>query len=96
MPTLTSLPSPRMPQLRVRGKNRKELLGGFLRNIVKSADEALITGMSGLKVTPGAPLWMQPRASSPQQTLRPRVAVGGKPLVGPSLDGDLPSLGVCG
>nr|XP_031304345.1 sorting nexin-32 isoform X4 [Camelus dromedarius] len=35
--------------LRVRGKNRKELLGGFLRNIVKSADEALITGMSGLK-----------------------------------------------
>ncbi|TKC37013.1 hypothetical protein EI555_002714, partial [Monodon monoceros] len=35
--------------LSVRGKNRKELLGGFLRNIVKSADEALITGMSGLK-----------------------------------------------
>ncbi|XP_025860199.2 sorting nexin-32 isoform X4 [Vulpes vulpes] len=35
--------------LSVRGKNRKELLGGFLRNIVKSADEALITRMSGLK-----------------------------------------------
>ncbi|XP_032735378.1 sorting nexin-32 isoform X1 [Lontra canadensis] len=35
--------------LSVRGKNRKELLGGFLRNIVKSADEALITSMSGLK-----------------------------------------------
>lgn len=35
--------------LSVRGKNRKELLGGFLRNIVKSADEAVITGMSGLK-----------------------------------------------
>ncbi|KAM5225379.1 sorting nexin-32 isoform 5-T5 [Hipposideros larvatus] len=35
--------------LSVRGKNSKELLGGFLRNIVKSADEALITGMSGLK-----------------------------------------------
>ncbi|XP_055210501.1 sorting nexin-32 isoform X4 [Gorilla gorilla gorilla] len=35
--------------LSVRGKNRKELLGVFLRNIVKSADEALITGMSGLK-----------------------------------------------
>lgn len=48
-------PSPRVPQLSVRGKNRKELLGGFLRNIVKSADEALITGMSGLKVTWGAP-----------------------------------------
>lgn len=49
-------PSLRVPQLSVRGKNSKELLGGFLRNIVKSADEALITGMSGLKVTPGAPL----------------------------------------
>lgn len=49
-------PSPRVPQLSVRGKNRKELLGGFLRNVVKSADEALITSMSGLKVTPGAPL----------------------------------------
>ncbi|KAM9219749.1 LOW QUALITY PROTEIN: sorting nexin-32 [Dugong dugon] len=36
--------------LSVRGKNRKELLGGFLRNIVKSADEALITGVSGLEV----------------------------------------------
>ncbi|CAM4696191.1 sorting nexin-32 [Lepidochelys kempii] len=35
--------------LSVRGKNRKELLGGFFRNIVKSADEALITGVSGLK-----------------------------------------------
>ncbi|XP_022261355.1 sorting nexin-32 isoform X9 [Canis lupus baileyi] len=35
--------------LSVRGKNRKELLGGYLRNIVKSADEALITRMSGLK-----------------------------------------------
>ncbi|XP_012580938.1 PREDICTED: sorting nexin-32 isoform X1 [Condylura cristata] len=35
--------------LSVRGKNRKELLGGFLRNIVKSADEVLITGVSGLK-----------------------------------------------
>nr|KAF6467901.1 sorting nexin 32 [Rousettus aegyptiacus] len=35
--------------LSVRGKNRKELLGGFLRNIVKSADEAVITGMSGIK-----------------------------------------------
>lgn len=49
-------PSLRVPQLSVRGKNSKELLGGFLRNIVESADEALITGMSGLKVTPGAPL----------------------------------------
>lgn len=38
-------------QLSVRGKNRKELLGGFFRNIVKSADEALITGVSGLKVS---------------------------------------------
>ncbi|XP_067400187.1 sorting nexin-32 isoform X2 [Emydura macquarii macquarii] len=35
--------------LSVRGKNRKELLGGFFRNIVKSADEVLITGVSGLK-----------------------------------------------
>ncbi|XP_004713744.2 sorting nexin-32 isoform X1 [Echinops telfairi] len=35
--------------LSVRGKNRKELLGGFLRSIVKSADEALITGLPGLK-----------------------------------------------
>ncbi|XP_049636128.1 sorting nexin-32 [Suncus etruscus] len=35
--------------LSVRGKNRRELLGGFLRNIVKSADEVLITGVSGLK-----------------------------------------------
>ncbi|XP_042761675.1 sorting nexin-32 isoform X2 [Panthera leo] len=41
--------SPCVLQLSVRGKNRKELLGGFLRNIVKSADEALITSMSGLK-----------------------------------------------
>jgi hypothetical protein len=37
--------------LNIRGKNRKELLGGFLRNIMRSADEVLI--MSGLKVTPG-------------------------------------------
>ncbi|XP_027712006.1 sorting nexin-32 isoform X2 [Vombatus ursinus] len=35
--------------LSVRGKNKKELFGGFIRNIVKSADEALITGVSGLK-----------------------------------------------
>lgn len=44
-----------VPQLSVRGKNRRELLGGFLRNIVKSADEALITGVSGLKVNPWTP-----------------------------------------
>lgn len=54
-------------QLSVRGKNRKELLGGFLRNIVKSADEAVITGMSGLKVTSGTPPWIPPRASSLQK-----------------------------
>ncbi|XP_051901115.1 sorting nexin-32-like isoform X1 [Pristis pectinata] len=35
--------------LSVRGKNKKEILGGFLKNIVKSADEALITGISGIK-----------------------------------------------
>ncbi|XP_072495238.1 sorting nexin-32 isoform X3 [Notamacropus eugenii] len=35
--------------LSVRGKNKKELFGGFIRNIVKSADEVLITGVSGLK-----------------------------------------------
>ncbi|XP_055988020.1 sorting nexin-32 [Sorex fumeus] len=35
--------------LSVRRKNRKEVLGGFLRNIAKSADEALITGVAGLK-----------------------------------------------
>uniref|UniRef100_UPI00398F8625 sorting nexin-32-like n=1 Tax=Pristiophorus japonicus TaxID=55135 RepID=UPI00398F8625 len=35
--------------LSVRGKNRKEILGGFLKNIVKSADEALIAGISGIK-----------------------------------------------
>ncbi|XP_064408123.1 sorting nexin-32 [Latimeria chalumnae] len=35
--------------LSVRGKNKKEILGGFLKNIVKSADEVLITGISGLK-----------------------------------------------
>ncbi|XP_028658656.1 sorting nexin-32-like [Erpetoichthys calabaricus] len=35
--------------LSVRGKNKKEIFGGFLKNIVKSADEALITSMSGLK-----------------------------------------------
>nr|XP_042115105.1 sorting nexin-32 isoform X1 [Peromyscus maniculatus bairdii] len=35
--------------LSVREKNRKEVLGGFLRNIVRSADEVLITGVSGLK-----------------------------------------------
>lgn len=56
-----------VPQLSVRGKNRKELLGGFLRNIVKSADEAVITGMSGIKVTSGTPLWSPPRASSLQK-----------------------------
>ncbi|XP_074132462.1 sorting nexin-32 isoform X2 [Sminthopsis crassicaudata] len=38
-----------LSQLSVRGKNKKELFGGFIRNIVKSADEALITGVSGLK-----------------------------------------------
>lgn len=74
--------SPCVLQLSVRGKNRKELLGGFLRNIVKSADEALITSMSGLKVTRGGPLQIPPRPSSPQQRSRPRVAVGGKPLAG--------------
>ncbi|GAB1302051.1 Sorting nexin-32 [Apodemus speciosus] len=36
-------------RLSVREKNRKEVLGGFLRSIVRSADEALITGVSGLK-----------------------------------------------
>ncbi|XP_048381098.1 sorting nexin-32-like isoform X2 [Stegostoma tigrinum] len=36
-------------ELSVRGKNRKEILGGFLKNIVKTADEALITGISGIK-----------------------------------------------
>lgn len=56
-----------VPQLSVRGKNRKELLGGFLRNIVKSADEAVITGMSGIKVTAETALWIPPRASSPQK-----------------------------
>ncbi|XP_038205982.1 sorting nexin-32 isoform X4 [Arvicola amphibius] len=35
--------------LSVREKNRKEVLGGFLRSIVRSADEVLITGISGLK-----------------------------------------------
>ncbi|XP_060032015.1 sorting nexin-32 isoform X3 [Erinaceus europaeus] len=38
--------------LSVRGKSRKELLGGFLRNLMKSADEVLITGVSGLKELP--------------------------------------------
>ncbi|XP_043538509.1 sorting nexin-32-like [Chiloscyllium plagiosum] len=36
-------------ELSVRGKNRKEILGGFLKNIVKTADEAIITGISGMK-----------------------------------------------
>ncbi|XP_042202090.1 sorting nexin-32-like isoform X2 [Callorhinchus milii] len=35
--------------LSIRGKNKKEILGGFLKNIVKSADEALIAGISGVK-----------------------------------------------
>ncbi|XP_011246920.1 sorting nexin-32 isoform X2 [Mus musculus] len=35
--------------LSVREKNRKEVLGGLLRSIVRSADEVLITGISGLK-----------------------------------------------
>nr|XP_038950783.1 sorting nexin-32 isoform X8 [Rattus norvegicus] len=35
--------------LSVREKNRKEVLGGFLKSIVRSADEVLITGISGLK-----------------------------------------------
>ncbi|KAL1787331.1 sorting nexin-32 [Sigmodon hispidus] len=35
--------------LSVREKNRKEVLGGFLRSMVRSADEVLITGLSGLK-----------------------------------------------
>lgn len=63
MPTPTSY-SLCVRQLSVRGKNRKELLGGFLRNIVKSADEALITRMSGLKVIPGTPLWINPGPQS--------------------------------
>ncbi|GCC18598.1 hypothetical protein chiPu_0020839 [Chiloscyllium punctatum] len=36
-------------ELSVRGKNRKEILGGFLKSIVKTADEAIITGISGMK-----------------------------------------------
>ena len=64
---------------------------------MKSADEALITGMSGLKVTPGAPLRIQPSTSSPQHRLRSRLGVGRKPLVGPGLGWKeiLPTLGAC-
>ncbi|KAM7086764.1 LOW QUALITY PROTEIN: sorting nexin-32 [Molossus nigricans] len=51
------------------GKNWKEILGSFLRNIVKSADEALITGMSVFKVTPGPALWIQPRDPNPYVSL---------------------------
>ncbi|XP_041093976.1 sorting nexin-32-like, partial [Polyodon spathula] len=35
--------------LSVRGKNRKEIFGGFFKNMVKTADEALIASTSGLK-----------------------------------------------
>lgn len=52
-PTQASHP-PLCAQLSVREKNRKEVLGGLLRSIVRSADEVLITGISGLKVT----LWL--------------------------------------
>lgn len=52
---------------------------------MKPADETLIINMSGLKVTPGAPIWIHPRVSSPKQRLSPRVAVGGNPLTGPGL-----------
>ncbi|MGH0174821.1 UNVERIFIED_CONTAM: hypothetical protein FKN15_069146 [Acipenser sinensis] len=37
------------PQLSVRGKNKKELFGGFFKNMVKTADEALTASTSGLK-----------------------------------------------
>ncbi|KAK6466374.1 sorting nexin-32-like [Huso huso] len=37
--------------LSVRGKNKKEIFGGFFKNMVKTADEALIASTSGLKVT---------------------------------------------
>lgn len=83
--THSSIPSPRVPQLNVRGKNKKEVLGVFPRTIVKSADEA------------EAAFWIQTRASNPQQRLRLRVAVGGKPLVGPDLEEDyIPPLVVRG
>lgn len=64
---------------------------------MKSADEALITGMSGLKVTPGAPLQIQSSTSSPQYGLRLRLGMGRKPLVGPGLDWKeiLPTLRAC-
>lgn len=35
--------------LSVRGKNKKEIFGGFFKNMVKTADEALIASTSGLK-----------------------------------------------
>lgn len=60
-----------MPQLSVQGKSRKELLGGFLRNL-KSADEVLITGVSGLKVTPGV-LWQEQEAPMGWEALPAQV-----------------------
>ena len=33
------------PQLSVRRKNAKEMFGGFFKNMVKSADEVLISGI---------------------------------------------------
>lgn len=41
----TDLFSTFCPQLSVRRKNAKEMFGGFFKNMVKSADEVLISGI---------------------------------------------------
>uniref|UniRef100_S4R4U7 Sorting nexin n=1 Tax=Petromyzon marinus TaxID=7757 RepID=S4R4U7_PETMA len=35
-------------ELNVRGKNKKEMLGGFFRNVVKSADELVVSGVEDI------------------------------------------------
>lgn len=42
---LIDLLPPFCPQLSVRRKNAKEMFGGFFKNMVKSADEVLISGI---------------------------------------------------
>lgn len=52
--------SPPPPQLSVRGKNKKEKLEDFFKNVVKSADGVLVAGVKvGAKVQEGRPLLYQ-------------------------------------
>lgn len=55
----TDLFSTFCPQLSVRRKNAKEMFGGFFKNMVKSADEVLISGIKvGSSLTVSKNIWI--------------------------------------